>query len=174
MNWFKQLFSRSARQQRREVKQRVALAKMMATMDELEQKQLLWVDIQNRRLLISDEVVGPLAQNDKAWQGLFNNLGTWLHFRLYQDYWTRRCIDAEAEAVREARRQNRHLTMDEMRRLQAQADFSVLEPDGGRPQIEFEAYEFCICSGPLRIGAEATAVGVWKDGQVEINLVTSK
>ena len=170
LNWF----SRSARQQRREAKQRVAIARMMTTMDELEQKQLLWVDIQNRRLLISDEVVGPLAQNDKAWRALWDNIGLWLHFRLYQDYWTRRCMEAETEVIREARRENRHLAMDEIRRLQAKADFSVLEPDGGRPPVEFDTYEFCICSGLLRVGAEATAVGVWKNGRVEINLVTSK
>lgn len=167
-------FSIKARQQRRDAKTHKALAKMFATLEELEMKQMLWIDINGKRLLISDEIAGPLAQNDKAWANLFNNLAIWLHFRLYQDYWTRRCMDAELEAVRRAREDNTLLTMDEIRRIKAQADFSVMEPDGGRPQIEFGEYEFCICSGLLRAGTDATAVGVWKQGKVEINLVTSK
>ena len=150
---------------------RTALANMFASFNEVEVKQLLFVDDSTRRVLISDLLVAPLAKNDKLWHNFFENLGTWLHFRLYMAYWNARCIDAEAEAIRNAIATHGELSDSERRRIMADADLSVMDPDGGRPDIDFSTYEFCICSGILRAGAEATAVGVWNNGTVSMEMV---
>lgn len=153
---------------------RTALANMFASFNEVESKQLLFIDEPTHRVLISDMLVAPLSKNDKLWKNFFDNLGTWLRFRLYMDYWNRRCIDAEAAAIRKAMAEYGALTVEERRRILVDADLSLMEPDGGCPDVQFDSYEFCVCSGILRAGAEATAVGVWTDGRVVLEMVKSE
>jgi hypothetical protein len=141
---------------------------VLSAMEACERQQLLFIDAPNRRVLISDIISAPWANNDKLWHNFFRNVGLWLQFRLSQEQWNKRRIAIESKAMREARQKYANLTREELRIICVKAQEQLAnEPD----EPIRDEYEFCICDGLLRSDAKAEAIGTWKNGKLTMKVI---
>lgn len=171
MNFIKRYFKR--RRERKEKKQKMQtylqMFRMFDAMKECEDSYLIFIDIFHHRVLISDALVAPLAQDDARWQAFFRNVGLWLQYRVGFDRWNELSTAARMKAVREEKEKYGRLTDQEQHLLNAKADMQLAEQliNEDAPELKDE-YEFCVCKGILRSGIETEAIGVFKDGKVTL------
>lgn len=170
-NWIKKYIEelKQKKQEKIRKKMRRQLIQLFVSFGEAERHSLLFLDVHNRRVLISDLMVGPFAHNDKAWRQFFQNLGYWFRYRVHYEHWNMCRIFAGNAALKEARKNNPDLTKDEVRLIRAKASLEMEYDESRVPS--FDGYEFCICDGILRSDVKAEVVGVWKDGEIEINFL---
>lgn len=147
-----------------------SLLRVFGTLEQAEESRLVFIDTSSRRVLLSDIFTAPFAADERQWDALFKNIGLWLRYRLAEDYWNERRIDAESAAVREARKEHKYLSREELRLIRVRAGLSV-DYDQSVDVHSVDGYEFCICEGLLRAGAKAEAVGVWRDGEEVVKMV---
>jgi hypothetical protein len=158
------------RRRKKEFRQQQNLLKVFATFEQAERSRLIFIDEQNKRVLLSDILTAPFALNNKQWEGFFNNLASWFRFRILQDYWERKRIEVETAAIREARHEHKHLSNEEIQliRVHAQSSMEYEQPDD---HDELFAYDFCICEGLLRSSTKAEAIGRWDNGHISLSMV---
>lgn len=145
-------------------------ARVFAFFEQAESKSLIYIDIKNKRLLLSDVLTAPFAIDQNKWLHFFNGLGYWFKFRMAEDYWTKVRIDEETKAIREAKAEHGHLTEEELAIIRAR----VMSSTSDQEAFDFSTcngYEFYVCEGLLRSDAKAEAVGFWQDGQVNLRMI---
>ena len=171
MSWIKELIDtrRQKKEQKRVEERDEQLLKMFATFEQAERSKLVFLDLMNKRVLLSDILTAPFVLNDEKWQQFFQNLAYWFHFRMANEYWMKQRIHAENEAVKEEKRKHGYLTKEELKIVRTKAAMS-LEYDPNT-DIGIDGYEFCICEGILRSDVKAEAVGVWKDGHIDLRAI---
>lgn len=157
------------RKRKREFKLQQDFLKVFATFEQAERSRLIFVDVQNKRVLLSDILTAPFSIDRKKWEGFFANLASWFRYRILQEYWEQKRIDAETEAVREARRKDKNLSGEELKQIRVRAQLG-LEYDQPDNMNEIFAYDFCICEGLLRSGTKAEAIGRWNNGSINLSL----
>ena len=171
MNWIKKIIETC--KLRRETKAKAKLMQRFiqtfAAFEQAERSNLLFVDQQSRRVLISDILLQPFVNNDKRWTQFFVNLNSWFIYRAKQEYWNTCRILAENDALKHEREKHPNLTKEEVRLVRTKAALAVKYDEESTPDVD--GYEFCICSGILRSDVQAEAVGVWRNGRIEMNLV---
>ena len=155
------------RKRKRELKSQQAFLKVFATFEQAERSRLIFLDTQNKRVLLSDIFTAPFTMDQKKWEAFFNNLAVWFRYRILSDYWEGKRIEHESAAVREARRENKHLTGEEITiiRTRARAEMEYEQPEN---IDEIMQYDFCICEGLLRSNTKAEAVGRWENGHINL------
>lgn len=146
------------------------ILKVFATFEQAERSRLIFIDEQNKRVLLSDILTSPFALDRKQWEGFFNNLALWFRYRILQAYWEHKRLEVETAAVREARHEHKHLSDEEIKliRVRAQAGMEYEQPDD---LDELFAYDFCICEGLLRSSTKAEAIGRWDNGHINLSMV---
>lgn len=171
MNWIKELIDtrRQKKAVTQERKQQEQLLGMFASFEQAERKRLVFLDILNKRVLLSDILTGPFAMNDQAWEQFFENLSYWFRFRMQHEHWNKVRIAAENAALKEAKKEHGNLSKEEVKIIRAKAAMDLEYDESKNPT--FDGYEFCICEGILRSDVKAEAVGVWKDGHIDLRAI---
>lgn len=170
MNWIKEwMDSRREKKERERVrKQQEQLLGMFASFEQAERSRLVFLDMVNKRVLLSDILTAPFTTNDKAWEQFFQNLAYWFQFRMSHEHWNQRRIFMENQAVRAAKKKYVNLSKEEVKMIRAKAALDMEYDENKAPQLD--GYEFCICDGILRSDVKAEAVGVWKDGGISMQI----
>lgn len=174
MNWIREMIDtrRMKKEQKRVQKQNEQLLQMFASFEQAERSRLVFLDMVNKRVLLSDILTAPFTMNDQAWQQFFTNLSYWFRFRMAHEYWEQRRIYVENQAIRSEKKKHPNLTSEEKKIIRAKAALSMEYDESKVPQLD--GYEFCICEGILRSDVQAEAVGVWKDGAISMQLTLTK
>lgn len=170
MNWLREIIDtrRQKKHQQRVQKQQEQLLSMFASFEKSERARLIFLDMVNKRVLLSDILTAPFATNDKAWQQFFQNLAYWFQFRMNHEFWNQRRLYIENQAIREEKKKHPNLSSEEKRIIRAKARFSMEYDESKAPQLD--GYEFCICEGILRSDVKAEAVGIWQNGEILLQL----
>lgn len=172
MSWIREIIDtqREKKERERVRKQQEQLLGMFASFEQAERSRMVFVDMVNRRVLLSDILTAPFTANDKAWEQFFQNLAYWFQFRMSHEHWNQRRLFLENQAVREAKKKYSNLSKEEVRLIRAKAALTMEYDESKAPQLD--GYEFCICEGILRSDVKAEAVGVWKDGTISMQIVS--
>ena len=172
MSWIREIIDtrREKKERERVRKQQEQLLGMFASFEQAERSRMVFVDMVNRRVLLSDILTAPFTANDKAWEQFFQNLAYWFQFRMSHEHWNQRRLFLENQAVREAKKKYPNLSKEEVRLIRAKAALTMEYDESKAPQLD--GYEFCICEGILRSDVKAEAVGVWKDGTISMQIVS--
>lgn len=172
MSWIREIIDtrREKKERERVRKQQEQLLGMFASFEQAERSRMVFVDMVNRRVLLSDILTAPFTANDKAWEQFFQNLAYWFQFRMSHEHWNQRRLFLENQAVREAKKKHPNLSKEEVRLIRAKAALTMEYDESKAPQLD--GYEFCICEGILRSDVKAEAVGVWKDGTISMQIVS--
>ncbi|MBR1378015.1 MAG: hypothetical protein IJ557_02675 [Bacteroidaceae bacterium] len=153
------------RKVKKELRLQAGLLQVFTTFEQAEANRLILINTPARQILLSDILTTPFILNDKLWPRFIHNLALWFHYRMMQEYWDRRIRDVTAEAVRDARSKNKHLSGDALKIIRQEAvakiDYTI-PPDLSK----LDGFTFAICSGVLRNGIESEAIGVYRNGEI--------
>ena len=171
MNWIKEYIDtrRQKKEQKRVKEQQEKWLEMFASFEQAERSRLIFVDLLSRRVLLSDILTAPFIMNTTAWNQFFENLAAWFQFRMVHEYWMKQRVIAENKALHAEKKIHPNLTKEEVKIIRAKAAMDLEYDESKNPT--FDGYEFCICEGILRSDVKAEAVGVWKDGHIDLRAI---
>lgn len=146
---------------------KVAMLRRIATMTELMKNGYLYLDLQTKRVVISDKLAVLFLGNQEKWEGFLNNLHTWFVYRASQLAWQKVFFDAEVKAVREAKKKFAMLTRFQEKAIREKARMDIDIDKVKLPQIE--SYDFII-SNEIGDGDEPKiiAIGRYEKGKFDM------
>ena len=161
------LFKKKNRTEKKENVQKELLEKI-SLLQQLARKGLLYVDVKERKVIISSTLAALYVGSEKRWAGFMENLNLWFVYTASQLLWNKMFLDAEVAAVREARKKFAVLTALQERTIRQQArakiDPSMVPP----PQIE--PFDFII-SSDIADGSEPGIVVVGRYDNGDLTMV---
>jgi hypothetical protein len=161
MNWFKKKNKENSEREKVETLKRISI------MTELMKHGYLFLDIQNKRVVISDKVAVLFLGSQEKWKNFLQNIYSWFVYRASQLAWQKYFQDVEVKAVREARKKFALLTQLQEKTIRQEARAAVNIDAVRLPQIE--AYDFII-SNDISGGEEpkVIAVGRYANGTFDM------
>ena len=118
---------------------------------------MLFIDMENRKVVISDTLSSLFITDERRWEGFLGNVQAWFLYTASQMSWNRYFTKVELEAVRKARQQYASLTRLQEQTIRNQArsevDLTCVEPPTLQP------FDFVI-STDISDGSEPRAIVV--------------
>lgn len=143
------------------------MLRKVSIMTNLMQHGLLYIDIKERRVVISDTLAVLFLGNQEKWTNFLGNLQMWFVYQASQMGWQKIFHDVEVKAVREARKKFAMLTPLQEKTIRNEARMAV---DIDRlPPPKLEAYDFIISSDVSHGGEpKVYAVGRYDGGKFDM------
>lgn len=161
MSWF------SKNKKEREEKQKVKMLQNIATITRLAKSGLLFIDMKDKKVVISTTLSTLFLGDRDKWTNFLNNVQLWFVYKVSQMSWNKIFLDAEVKAVREARKKYPMLTRMQEADIRAKARAEIQVDAIAPPKIE--PYDF-ILSTDIKDGSEPEvyAVGRWENGSFDM------
>lgn len=157
---------KESKAQEKESEQTKMLRKV-SIMTNLMQHGLLYIDVKEHRVIISDTLAVLYLSDKERWINFLSNLQMWFVYQESQLGWQKVFLEVERKAVKAARQKFAMLTPLQERTIRAEARQSV-EIDHLQPPA-IKAYDFII-SSDVAHGSEPriTAVGRYENGKFDM------
>lgn len=128
-------FKRKSKQQRQLQK----LATSFSIISELSRRGLIHWQVKDKTLLLEENLaILELSRGKDVFFHFLNAVAQWQNFQLLQESYEQKRIETEAFAVREAQKNNRHLTDDDITRIRQHARENMVEIDSETLGVIYE------------------------------------
>lgn len=143
------------------------MLRKISIMTNLMQNGLLFIDIKERRVVISDTLAVLFLADREKWINFLGNLQMWFVYQASQMGWQKIFHDVEVKAVREARKKFAMLTPLQERTIRNEARMAVDIDQLPAPKLE--PYDFIISSDVSHGGEpKIYAVGRYENGKFDM------
>lgn len=165
MSWWKNNKEQKEKKQRQQ--EQMKMLQNIATLTRFAKAGLLFIDVPQRKVVISTTLSSLFLTDRKKWVNFLQNLQLWFVYKVSQLNWNQYFLEVEVKAVREARQKHPNLTklqeVDIRHKARAEVDIEAV------PVPKIEPYEF-ILSTDIKHGEEPEifAVGRWENGEFEM------
>ena len=140
----------------------------IAQLQQLSRRGLLYVDIKQRKVIITSTLAVLFMGDKERWDGFMSNVNLWFHYTASQLLWNKIFLDEEIKAVREARKKYASLTSLQERTIRFDArkniDPSVL------PAPKIASFDF-IVSSDIADGKDASVIVVGRYDKGKLTMV---
>ena len=165
MSWWNDRKEKKEKKQRQQ--EQMKMLQNIATLTRFAKAGLLFIDIPQKKVVISTTLSSLFLTDRTKWMNFLNNLQMWFVYKVSQLSWNQVFLEAEVKAVREARQKHPNLTklqeVDIRHKARAEVNIEAV------PVPKIEPYEF-ILSTDIKHGEEPEifAVGRWENGAFEM------
>ena len=165
MSWWKNNKEQKEKKQRQQ--EQMKMLQRIATLTRFAKAGLLFIDIPQKKVVISTTLSSLFLTDRTKWMNFLNNLQMWFVYKVSQLTWNQVFLEAEVKAVREARQKHPNLTklqeVDIRHKARAEVDIEAV------PVPKIEPYEF-ILSTDIKHGEEPEifAVGRYENGEFDM------
>lgn len=150
---------------KRKMPDRISVLGVISVLDRFSGSGLLTLDERNRRVVISATLARVFIGNMEKWEGFIHNVYLWMLYNLSTSEWKRIFLDAETEAIRQARKKYVQLTPGEIAQVRSDARRKV--DVNALPLPEVSGMDFVVTSvGISPDSPEAIVVGRYADGKM--------
>ena len=165
MSWWNERKEKKEKKQRQQ--EQMKMLQNIATLTRFAKAGLLFIDIPQKKVVISTTLSSLFLTDRTKWMNFLNNLQMWFVYKVSQLNWNQVFLEVEVKAVREARQKHPNLTklqeVDIRHKARAEVNIEAV------PVPKIEPYEF-ILSTDIKHGEEPEifAVGRWENGAFEM------
>ena len=165
MSWWKNNKEQKEKKQRQQ--EQMKMLQNIATLTRFAKAGLLFIDIPQKKVVISTTLSSLFLTDRTKWMNFLNNLQMWFVYKVSQLNWNQYFLEVEVKAVREARQKHPNLTklqeVDIRHKARAEVDIEAV------PVPKIEPYEF-ILSTDIKHGEEPEifAVGRYENGEFDM------
>lgn len=132
-------------------------------LEKYESTGLLFIDMKNGRVFISSTLSAYYMSTEAKWLAFLTHVHTWFEYRISQELWERKFRDAEAKAVREAKKKYAMLTAAQIREIRFNARAAVDLTEVLAPEIR--PFDFVVTDGMVfSEKSEVVVVGYYDRG----------
>lgn len=140
-------------------------AEAFQVLERYEAAGLLFIDMKNSRVFISSTLSANYMESEAKWSAFLANVHTWFEYRISQELWERKFKDAEAKAVREAKKKYAMLTAAQVRAIRWEARAAVVLTEVDAPEIR--PFDFVVTDGLVFSDkSDVIVVGRYEDGRL--------